>query len=110
MTVDAYALQHWEGHSHNSNPWHLLRLCTLLEHGADPRIGERPRLLQGVVQWTGRLPYLEPPVDRGHLTVVDVHGASSPEEHMNRVRGWARSVWKARHGHHAWARGFLAAL
>jgi hypothetical protein len=39
LTVDAYALQHSEEHGPRSNAFHLMRLCRLIEHGGDPRIG-----------------------------------------------------------------------
>ncbi|MFQ5811714.1 MAG: DUF5946 family protein [Anaerolineae bacterium] len=105
LSVDAYALQHSEGHGPRSNPWHVLRLCCLLEHGADPRIGQGgPRWLQARLEDGEKFPVLEPPVDRGKVTVADVHGAASPEEHAERVHRWARSVWEAWSAHHDWAR------
>ena len=107
LTVDAHALQHSEDHGVKNNAFHLIRLCWILEHGGDPRIGQGPRWLQ--VQFDGlpEVPALEPPARRGEVTVADVHGASGPEDHVERVRRWARSVWEAWNDHHAWARGWL---
>jgi hypothetical protein len=47
---------------------------------------------------------LAPPQARGGLTIVEVHRAQGPEEHSERVRAWARSVWEAYRPHHEWAR------
>ncbi len=107
LTVDAYALQHSEDHGPRSNAVHLLRLCMLLEHGGDPSIGQNPHWFQAEVETRRDIPYLEPPVDRGALTVAHVHGAATPEEHGERVYRWARSVWEAYSAHHAWARRWL---
>jgi hypothetical protein len=81
-----------------------------LEHGGDPRIGQGPRWLQ--VQFDGRpkILVLKPPADRGKVTIADVHGAASPEEHAERVRRWAKSVWEAWIVHHEWARQWLKNL
>jgi hypothetical protein len=38
------------------------------------------------------------------LTIADVYGADDPQEHGERVRQWAESVWEAWASHHAWAR------
>jgi hypothetical protein len=43
LAVDAHALQHPEDHGAKNNPFHLVRLCWLLEHGGDPRLGQGPR-------------------------------------------------------------------
>ena len=45
LTADAHALQHPEQHGVNNNAFHLIRLCWLVEHGGDPRIGQGPRWL-----------------------------------------------------------------
>ena len=107
LTVDAYALQHSEDHGPRSNAFHLLRLCMLLEHGAEPGIGQNLRWLQAQLDGKREVPYLEPPEDRGAVTIADVHGSASPEEHAARVRRWARSVWEAYSAYHGWARQWL---
>jgi hypothetical protein len=83
---------------------HLIRLCRLLERDGDPRIGQagpRSKALENVYKG---FPHLEPPSDRGAVTTADVHGAPGPQEHAERVRRWARSVWQAWSAHHNWAR------
>lgn len=74
-----------EDHGPRSNAFHLIRLCMLLEHGGDPRLGENPQWFQGQIDGNRRTPFLEPAVDRGRVTIVDVHGAASPEEQTERV-------------------------
>jgi hypothetical protein len=110
MTVDAHALQHSEDHGPRSNAFHLIRLCWLLEHEGDPRLGQGPRWLQ--VQFDGNRahPVLEPPVDRGRITIADVHGAASADEHAERVHRWASSVWEAWSAYHEWAREWLRGI
>jgi len=107
LTVDAHALQHPEDHGPRSNAFHLLRLCMLLEYGGDPRIGHNPKWFQAQIDGNRKAPYLEPPAGRGKVTIAHVHGAASPEEHAERVYGWARSVWEAWSDHHDWAHEWL---
>ncbi len=107
LTVDAHALQHSEDHGPRSNAFHLLRLYVLLEHGGDPRIGWNPQWLNSQSGKTRAFPFLEPPDDRGAVTVADVHGAATPEEHAKRAWRWARSVWEAWGEYREWARQWL---
>ncbi len=72
LTVDAHALQHSEDHGPRSNAFHLLRLYVLLERGGDPRIGWDPQWLKAQIGKTQGLPFLEPPTNRGAVTVADV--------------------------------------
>lgn len=107
LTVDAHALQHPEDHGIKNKAFHLIRLCWLVEHGGDPRIGQGPRWLQTHFDGHREPPDLEAPVDRGRVTVADVFGAGSPEEHAARVQRWASSVWQAWSAYHDWAREWL---
>ena len=109
LTVDTYALQHSEDHGPRSNAVHLLDLCMILGHGADARIGANPPWFGAWVQADRALPYLEPPADRGGVTVATVYEATSPAEHVARVWLWARTVWEAWGAHHDWARAWLRA-
>ena len=104
LSVDAHALQHPEDHGVKNNAFHLIRLCWLLEHGGDPRLGQGPLWLQKQFDGNPKLPVLTPPVDRGKVTIADVYGAQTPKEHAERVYRWAHSVWEAWSAHHAWAR------
>ena len=108
FTVDAHALQHSEQHGPRSNAFHLMRLCWLLEHNGNPSI--RQVRAGGSAFYKARedsyrhLPFLEPPADRGELTVVSVLRAPNPEEHVERARAWGQCVWDAWSNHHTWAR------
>jgi hypothetical protein len=105
FTVDAYALQHSEEHGPRSNAFHRMGLCRLLEYGDNPALGQRHprRALKAFEALYRNYPRLEPPRQRGALTIVDVYGAGDPEEYAIRVRQWAGSVWDAYRPHHAWA-------
>jgi hypothetical protein len=104
LAVDAHALQHPEDHGVKNNPFHLLRLCWILEFGGDPRIGHGPAWLYARFDGNPEIPILMPPVNRGKITIADVHGAASPEEHAERVFHWAWAVWDTWNIHHDWAR------
>ncbi len=43
LAVDVHALQHPKDHGVKNNPFHLIRLCWLLEHGGALRLGQGPR-------------------------------------------------------------------
>ena len=43
---------------------------------------------------------MDPPDNLGDVTVLDVLEARGPKEHVERVRGWATSVWEAWAPHH----------
>lgn len=97
LTVAAYSLQHPAEHSDRSVAVHL----TVLHHahtapegapGPERRVAARFRQAPA--------PHLEPPADRGGLTVSDVVPATTAEEHSRRVRAWAASVWRAWAAHH----------
>ncbi|MCJ7533128.1 MAG: DUF5946 family protein [Anaerolineales bacterium] len=104
LAVDAHALQHSEDHGVKNNLFHLLRLCWLLEYGGDSRIGQGPAWLHRRFDGNPDIPILEPPAKRGKVTIADVYGAASPEEHATRIYGWATSVWEAWSTHHEWVR------
>jgi hypothetical protein len=53
------------------------------------------------------LPKLTPPIDRGKITVVDVHKAKDAQKHAELVRQWGISVWEAWKAYHQWARRAL---
>ena len=52
ITVDAYALQHGDAHGPQSNAYHLVRLCAIVEFGASPAIGLESRRAGGKC-WKG---------------------------------------------------------
>src|SRR5207244_749330 len=95
LSVDAYVLQHSEQHGPRSNAFHLIRLCWLLERNGDPSIGRGGSRLKSVLKAYRSFPFLPPPENQGEITVAKVVGATGPEEHAQRVRQWANSVWQA---------------
>jgi hypothetical protein len=110
LSVDAYVLQHSERHGPRSNAFHLIRLGWLLEKKGDPRIGRGSVRLKSVLRDYRNFPFLPPPESRGAMTVADVVDAAGPEEHGERVRRWARSVWDAWYAYHDWARDWLRGI
>jgi hypothetical protein len=104
LTVDCYALQHSEDHGPRSNAFHLLRLRWLMI-GGDPgleqkELGPIPYIME---KFYRDLPFLEPPKNRGDVTILDVYNSRSPEEHIETSYRWAISVWEAYEAHHGWA-------
>ena len=102
VSVDAYAVQHpgVEGpQALRSVAMHLMRLCLVYERGMPSAVGRRmaPRLLAQPAD----VAWLQPPAQRGALTVADVAAAASADEHLVRVDDWGRAVWAAWAEHHA---------
>jgi hypothetical protein len=108
MGGDAHALQHPEIHGKKNNAAHLLRLHWIFEHNQLAQAGTVPRWWQQYLQGNTNIPVLEPPRDRGRLTVADVASADSAHEAAARMAQWARSVYAAWSMHHDWARRELA--
>jgi hypothetical protein len=104
LTVDAHALQHPEIHGYKNNAFHLLRLCWQLEFGGDALYDRGPRWLQ--VQFDGKVhvPRLEPPTQRGAVTVADAMQAQTVPELAALVQQWGQAVWEAWSPYHDWAR------
>jgi Family of unknown function (DUF5946) len=108
LAFDAYCLQHPDTHcvSAKSFAAHLMGLCHGLEHT------NRPQSYWAIPQWLNTpRPVHKPdlPSARGALTLADVRGAPTPEEHGRRVRAWAESVWRAYQSQHHLAREWLKA-
>ncbi len=108
MAVDCYALQHSEIHRPHSNAFHLLRLGWMLLRDGDPKIGKTDLDFKRYARDLRRFPYLEPPKDRGNITVADVARAKSAKVHKKTVRAWADCVWRAWSGHHLWVQNMLS--
>jgi hypothetical protein len=108
LSVDAYAVQHPgqpSPQSIQSVAVHLIRLCLLLERGL-----EMSRANDAILKATEskkKFVWLEPPSSRGAVTVIDVHRAKNPQEHVMRVREWAESAWRAWSPHHSQIRALL---
>ena len=102
LTVDAYAAQHPgtpSPRSVGSVGVHLVRLHLQLERGL-PHDRANAAMLEVSSRLKEDFVWLDPPAHPGEVTVVDVLKARDPEEHMGRVRRWARSVWEAWAPHH----------
>jgi Family of unknown function (DUF5946) len=104
LVVDAYACQH-PGEpgrrSAQSVGIHLMTLCMFIEDGADPREG--PRLHRRMTE-RPEFTWLDPPADRGALTVVDLADADAYAE---AAWAWGRDVWAAWSPHHRTVRDWL---
>lgn len=111
LTVDTYAVQHPGVNvpaARRSVGMHLSRLYLLLEGG---RSTERVnKAMLAITEFKDRCDWLEPPSMIGTLSVLEVLQAASKEEHQNRVRAWAESVWKAWAVHHDTVRKWCAGL
>lgn len=95
LTVDAYAIQHPGSASPQSIQSvcvHLVSLYALLERGLPASL--TPALRKRCAH-SKAFSWLEPPANRGVLTVVHPLSAQTPSEHMQRVREWAQACWDA---------------
>ena len=74
-----------------------MRLCQLLDRSAAPEVGRHPPRAAGKVfeERYREFPFLEPPANRGEITVADVFGVTDPQEYPNTVKRWAEAVWDA---------------
>lgn len=107
-TVDAYAAQHPGVESRRATQSvavHLMALCLAFE-----RQGTREQRLwllgQAAAQPPGTLRWLERPGDLGAVTVLDVL-ERDPDDHLEAVTSWARSVYDAWEPHHRTVRAWL---
>ena len=108
FTVDAYAVQHPgqpSPQSIQSVALHLIRLCLMLEEGAGAE--RATAVMQKAAANKAAFHWLDPPSSRGEVTVANVHGAASPEEHASLVRAWAESAWNEWSSHHETVRGWI---
>jgi len=107
LTVDAYSLQHPDEYMRSGKSFaaHLTGMCAALEHE------DALALNQTVQRWLSTNPEVAKParlpVRRGNLTVAYIHGALDADEHIKRVREWARDVWGAWSEHHGLARRLI---
>lgn len=105
LTVDAYCAQHPGEPSPQavrSVAVHLIGLCLQMERDLSPdelyavhkRVSSLAKSGKKDIRW------LEPPESLGGRTILYVLDANGPDEHAERVREWARSVWEAWSSHH----------
>jgi hypothetical protein len=108
LTVDTYSLQHPHEYMQSAKSFaaHLTGLCAALDR--DDAIAVN----RAVVRWldgaapVGR-PEDVPPLQRGALTIVHLHTAADPEEHVTRVLEWAQSTWIAWDRYHPLAHEWI---
>ena len=101
LMVDAYALQHPVEYMRSAKSYaaHLTGMYGALERGGGTEVN------RAVQKWlngpkTLRRPGHPDPRQRGALTIIHVHEAKEPDEHVRRVREWARSAWDAWSAYH----------
>jgi hypothetical protein len=103
LTVDVYCMQHPNPYLRSGKSFaaHLTGLCSALEYENSLDIN---RLVQ---KWLSTNPKINKPAQLpkhfGDLTIDYVHSAVNAEEHLERVRQWAISVWNAWSEHHSLA-------
>jgi hypothetical protein len=101
LTVDAYALQHSgtpSPQSIQSVAIHLISLYLAFERGYD--LQRATKAMQRAATRKPHFRWLDPPASPGDITVMDIYQARGPDEHVQRVEGWARAVWNAWEPHH----------
>src|ERR1044071_1530977 len=103
LTVDAYSLQHPDKYMRSGKSFaaHLTGMCAAFEH-EDTQASN-----QAVQKWLSTNPQIEKPAHlperRGDLNITNIHSAPDADEHVKRVREWAREVWGAWAEYHALA-------
>ena len=108
LTVDAYSLQHPDKYMRSGKSFaaHLTGICAAIE-------GDDVLSTNQIVQkWLSTNPQVEKPAhipeQRGTLTIPYIYSAANPDEHVERVREWAREVWAAWAEHHDLARRLIS--
>ena len=96
LTVDAYSLQHPDEYMRSAKSYaaHLTGAYVAIEHRA---VAEANRAIHLWLSGSRSLqrPDQPAPGQRGRLTIVHVHVATDPDDHVRRVREWAESAWAA---------------
>ena len=108
LTVDAYSLQHPDRYMRSGKSFaaHLTGMCAALE------VEDASAVNQAVQKWLSTNPEIVKPTRiperKGSLTITFVHGAADADEHVARVREWAREVWGAWSEHHGLVKQLIA--
>jgi hypothetical protein len=111
FVVDAYAVQHPgenEPRARQSVGVHLLRLCLMLER--DISSAYATRLMTRATSGGLHIPWFDPKLPLGTVTVVDVLAAPGREAHLVAAREWAEDLWAAYTPQHSTIRGWCDAL
>ena len=107
LTVDVYCMQHPEPYMHSRKSFaaHLTGICSALEYENSPEIN------QMVQKWLSKNPKIDKPAQLpkhfGDLTISYIHSAANADEHLERVREWAASVWNAWSEYHILAKQLI---
>jgi hypothetical protein len=96
LSVDAYSLQHPSDYMRSAQSFaaHLTGMYAAFERSDWPEVNQAVQAWLSGPQTVQRLIHPSP-LQRGALTILHVHNASEPDEHVARVREWAQSVWAA---------------
>lgn len=96
LMVDAYSLQHPDEYMRSAKSYaaHLTGAYIAIEYGFAAEAN------RAILQWLNGSKALQRPHQpaagqRGSLTILHVHEATDPDDHVRRVREWAESVWAA---------------
>jgi hypothetical protein len=109
LAFDAYCIQHPETYCRSAKSYaaHLTRLCCGMEFGGNMVV------YAAIQKWLNGVVAIEKPAvldHRGHLTILDVSLAITPEEKAMRVKAWAECVWEACTEQHELARHWIRQL
>jgi hypothetical protein len=108
LTVDVYSLQHPAEYMRSAKSYaaHLTGMYAAIEEdGAAETNRVVQRWLDGPIVFPR--PDHPPPRQRGVLSILYVHGAVDPEDHIRRVREWAVSTWQSWREYHEVARRWV---
>jgi hypothetical protein len=108
LGFDTYCMQHLERYCRSAKSYaaHLMRLCCGVE------LGGNPATHAAIQHWlSGPAPVgrPEPPAQLGRITIADVRGGTTAEEHVRLVRAWAENVWEAYGTQQELARSWISA-
>jgi hypothetical protein len=108
LTVDAYSLQHPAEYMRSGKSYaaHLTGMCAAME------LDDARSANETVQRWLNGPTAIERPSEppasqRGALTIAHLHAAADADQHLARVREWARSTWDAWRDYHAIARQWI---
>ena len=94
--MDAYAVQHPgapERRSIQSVNIHLIALCLAFEHDMElSKITEK--MGSAISRFEKQFAWLTPPKINYPITVKDILTAATADEHVNKVKSWAQSIWQ----------------
>lgn len=109
LTVDSYAVQHPGDptpQTIQSVNVHLAGLYLYLEKGVENRFISKV-MSRMVDRFKGEFSWLEPPSNRGDVTVLDVVAVQNFQEHEEVVLKWVRSAWGAWREFHPVAKNWV---